>query len=327
MKKILLINFFVILTIIISSELILRNFTNINTLGFEDNLFQSNNNIVIHNKNIKSKVFGIEIFTDSNGFRVPYKEHKYKNKESILILGDSVSFGVGVSENKTIAGLFRKQFNYNIHNSSVAGHNIFTHAKLLPEYLKTIEPEKLLIFLCLNDIYINQGVIKESNLSKSNNNLNKSFISKLKRNYFFTKLNIYFRDKSKLYVFLKSVLSKPQERYYNETYQFYNNEKDLDQFKKYLNEVKLISGNLNTNFIILPYEYQTRTKNCKDEILLPQVKIKDILKELELDYHDLTSDFCEHKTPKNLFLKFDPVHLSEEGHNLVFELISKNNIL
>ena len=38
---------------------------------------------------------------------------------------------------------------------------------------------------------------------------------------------------------------------------------------------------------------------------------------------DLTSNFCEYDNPKKLFLKYDPMHLSPEGHEFVYSLTKK----
>ena len=50
-----------------------------------------------------------------------------------------------------------------------------------------------------------------------------------------------------------------------------------------------------------------------------------MLTELNVNYKDFTENFCEYSNPKSLFYKFDPMHLSEKGHSLVFNLI-KNEI-
>ena len=89
-----------------------------------------------------------------------------------------------------------------------------------------------------------------------------------------------------------------------------------------LNE-KLNRENIDLKVFILPYEFQTR--NCSNENLVPQNKINLILKDLKVYYQDLTNNFCKHSNPKSLFYKFDPMHLSDKGHSLVFNLI-KNEI-
>ena len=76
--------------------------------------------------------------------------------------------------------------------------------------------------------------------------------------------------------------------------------------------------NIKSYVFILPYEFQTR--DCKLEVLLPQTKIKKIAEKIDNNIYDLTSDFCRYKNPKKLYLKYDPMHLSEKGHEFVYSL-------
>ena len=75
--------------------------------------------------------------------------------------------------------------------------------------------------------------------------------------------------------------------------------------------------------IILPYEYQTR--NCSKNVLNPQSKIIEILDTSKINFRDFTNYFCNQKNPNKNFYKFDPMHLSKNGHMLVFEKL-KNEI-
>ena len=58
--------------------------------------------------------------------------------------------------------------------------------------------------------------------------------------------------------------------------------------------------------------------------MFPQKEILNLLYNNKVFSTDLTKNFCE-KEVNDLYLKFDPVHLSEYGHNFVFNLI-KNKI-
>ena len=83
------------------------------------------------------------------------------------------------------------------------------------------------------------------------------------------------------------------------------------------------ANDIDLTVLILPYEFQTRKNNCNEENLFPQTIIKNILISLEIKYKNYTTLFCNQKKPKNLFYKFDPMHLSKDGHNLVFLEILK----
>ena len=96
----------------------------------------------------------------------------------------------------------------------------------------------------------------------------------------------------------------------------------MKNYVSMLNE-KLKRENIFFKIFILPYEFQTR--DCSNQNLIPQNKINRMLTELNVNYKDFTENFCEYSNPKSLFYKFDPMHLSEKGHSLVFNLI-KNEI-
>ena len=71
MKKIILINFFIFISIILILEIIIR-FSNFVGLQGYDNIFYEENNITFSKPNKTFKVFG-KIRSDGNGFRIPLK--------------------------------------------------------------------------------------------------------------------------------------------------------------------------------------------------------------------------------------------------------------
>lgn len=313
MKKIIGYNILIVAIIIILLETSLRLFSSINELGYQKNLFKEDSKITLHNTNIESVVFGNKVFTDNYGFRVPNKKYEYNDlsKKNFLILGDSVSFGVGVDEEKTFIGQIRKKYSkVNLFNSSVTGHNSFDHLNLLEFYYANIKFNKVIIFYCLNDVVSLPGVVIHK--------------SSYKQNYFLSKINIFLRNKSFIYIFLKSKLTNPEKRYYDYILPLYQNEKSIDLTSKAFNKISEFSKNHNLDLtvVILPYKHQVEKNNCPKELLFPQNTIKKILTRSKIKYYDLTDDFCVNNQ-NNLFLKYDPVHLSINGHTLVFKKLDK----
>lgn len=273
---------------------------------------------------MSSIIFGKKIFTDTYGFRVPEKNFKYKGNKKIFVLGDSTSYGVGVAEEKTFIGLIRKKYpNLNIYNTSITGHNIEDHISITRKFKTQLNIDKLIFFLNLNDI--NYGdVVKIQNLKIANDKPN--FINRLKSNYFLVKANFFLRSKSALYVYVKSVFTHPSERHFKMTYNFYKNSENLLNYEKKLNEfIKVAGDNLDLTIIILPWEYQTRNNCSNKDLFLPQDFIANYFKNKKLNYIDFSNDFCKIKS-KDMYLKFDPAHLSEDGHTFVESLIIDNNL-
>ena len=71
MKKIIFINFFTILIIILSLEIIIRFLNIVGLQGYEKEAFYFENGIIFSKPNNTFKVFGKKSKTDKNGFRIP----------------------------------------------------------------------------------------------------------------------------------------------------------------------------------------------------------------------------------------------------------------
>ena len=128
-------------------------------------------------------------------------------------------------------------------------------------------------------------------------------------------------------MWFKGILTDPSARYFKYEYNAYKNKENLKSIENFLNKVKILADKKNIKFeiVILPYEFQTRGDNCSNEYIDPQLLLASILQKISIKFYDYTKYFCENKNPKKLFYKFDPQHLSIDGHRLVFSLL-KNNI-
>ena len=132
--RIVIINILIFTILILFLEFTVRILKISSLQGVEKNLLNFNNEIILNRANNETVVFGKKAFIDKNGFRVPVRNYSYKYDSSYLILGDSVSFGVGVDEDKTFPGILRKNLKINIYNASVVGHNIIDYSFLIENY-------------------------------------------------------------------------------------------------------------------------------------------------------------------------------------------------
>jgi len=332
MKKIIFVNIIIISALFILFEILIRSFNLVSLQGFDKGFFFSENNITLNKPNSTIlKVAGKEVKTDERGFRIPLKGYEFRNNvKSTFILGDSVSFGFGVREKDTFVGILRDQVNTNLINSSVIGHNLESYIYLLNKHINksTEKFDKAIIFLCLNDIHLEQGVVSEDELKKKINYQKDGFFIKFLKNKPFIKMNVFLREKSALFVFLKSISTNSVKRHYEYMRRGYEDNSLLIKYSEYIKEIKTFSdsSNLKINFVLLPYSYQV-VKNCEKQYIEPQTKLKKIFQELNLDLYDFTDDFCSNKDGKNFFLGHDPVHLSNAGHKFVSVLLIKNKII
>ena len=331
MKKIIFVNIIVIFCLIIICEILIRSFNIAGLQGSDKNFFFSENDVILVKPNSLFKVAGKKVKTDNNGFRIPIKNYKFdENKDSILVLGDSVSFGFGVREKETFMGALRDKINFNLLNSSVIGHNLESYIYLLTKYQKETNKKivNAVIFICLNDIHLSQGVILDNVQKKYNKNFEPNKFIKILKNKFFIDINLFLREKSVLFVFLKSIGTNSVKRHYDYMYTSYNNQQLIDKYYKNIIQIKEYSEKkgLKISFVLLPYAYQINN-NCKKQLMMPQNKIKKIFKKANLELNDLSDDFCNNENKKKFFLGFDPVHLSKAGHKFVSKLLIERNII
>ena len=104
--KILFFNLFFLIIILLVLELTVRIFKLSGMQGYQAEILHDK----IHRlkPNTEGETGGVKFYTDNKGFRIPYKNYNYKKADKILFLGDSVTFGVGVKEEDSFVGKYRK---------------------------------------------------------------------------------------------------------------------------------------------------------------------------------------------------------------------------
>ena len=319
MKKVIFINFIILIFIILLLEIFANVLKLSGLMGIQSGLIYNKNGIHYLTPNSTGKVFNKKVFIDNYGFRVPNMNYNYEGKKNVLIIGDSQTFGNGVLEEETFVGMLRDEFkNINFFNSSVPGYQIKHHRENLKRIKDFDNIDKIIYFFTLNDVFdlsnlvtTNKKVIKE-----------KEGDSKLKKIPIINFLNLFLRDKSYLYMYLKGVVSDPSKRWYQSVDNFYSS-KDISLTSNYFQELILFSKKYNSKLyvVILPYEYQTR--NCMSEDFKPQKKITKMLFESKIKFFDFSKEFCNHDNSKKYFYKFDMAHFSISGHKLVHRLINE----
>ena len=248
------------------------------------------------------KVAGVKIRTDENGFRIPTKNYNfYNNQTSVLILGDSVSFGFGVEEEETFVGILRNKFEHNLLNASVIGHNLKSYKFVLKKFFNEEKNiKKIIIFICLNDIIQNQGVLTEAEIKKIRKSQDENIVQKFLKNDFFLKLNFYLRDKSALFVYIKSLsINSVKRGYVNDVRPFYNNQRLINDFSLQIVDIINYSKlkNIPIDFVLLPFAHQLNS-DCKNKILAPQKIIKNIFDKTGHQLYDFTNHFCKNTNNK-----------------------------
>ena len=159
-KKVFLFSIIILFIFIFSLEVVARIFHLADLTGVSKNLIIFDKNIHMNARNIEAIAFSKKVFTDEFGFRIPKKKFNYKDQNSsILILGDSVSFGVGVEEQDTFVGSLRNEFkNLNFFNSSVSGYHLKHYPEIVKKNKKLNGLTEVILFFTLNDISFKKTV-------------------------------------------------------------------------------------------------------------------------------------------------------------------------
>lgn len=314
-KKIFLINLLVTIALIIIIEIFFRFFFNANVQGLSANLINYNNEIFFNNINLKTaKAFGVEIFTDENGYRIPKKQLK-KKINKIFFIGGSITFGPGIKAENTFVEMLNQKNSYGVKNASVIGSNIENNYKILKKIYKTNNDAKFYVSLAFDDF--SDEIIFNKTENEKENIIKDSWVNKLKKYKFITYFNNFLRAKSATYVYLRNTLTKSEIYYYENDLKKFNDVNILnkaniffDKFAKYKNQM---------TFYILPYSQQVNSTNCSKKDIAEKFFIEELTKR-DIKFILLKNDFCLVKDTKKLFLKNDPAHLSKKGHEFVYKI-------
>ena len=244
----------------------------------------------------------------------PFTKHKIR-----LILGDSVTMGIGIANDSTFIGIINNKIDsLGFINLSLIGYSSKDYYQVLKAYLnihKNVELSNVSVFWTLNDIYSNYP----GNISPeiNTNSILQSIIS-------------FLRKHSKTFHLLKNLFFDRAQDYYLYDSKFYNPQYSL--LNESMKDLKMISEicdslNISLELFLLPYEYQIRNFNT-DTIFSPQnnlnLKFKNDIKNGKII--DCRGAFAEYvdESPK-LYLYGDGIHLSEKGHKEMAAFIIRKN--
>ena len=103
----------------------------------------------------KRTVKTYKVFTDENGHRISGKKREKKKDNSVIFLGDSFTYGLGLNYEKTIVGfLENKNINYQLINLAVPGYSPLILKFKLRKLLESgIRPKKIFYLMDLTDVH------------------------------------------------------------------------------------------------------------------------------------------------------------------------------
>ncbi|MDC0141184.1 SGNH/GDSL hydrolase family protein [Pelagibacteraceae bacterium] len=329
MFKIITYNLLILFIFIIFLELILKFFYPIVHGGVYYNI-EDNNKIIpslpdpfILKKNKKfihkSKEFNSIVTSNDYGNRI---SNEIDMPNTLLFLGDSFTFGHGVSDNETFTFLFCTFKNIRCVNLGKSGTDQGSQLEILETYLKNQNPQiykvNLLLFMSCN--LNTSGNDLSANLRRYNDQfkINSQVKTAEKSKTFFNINDSIYSFKNILYKseILKRFINIFISSLKNNLHSCSDTQDLKDAFmatKFYINEITKVVRKNNAKikvYSILPY---FELKNAISKSLL-----KKYLKSYNLNIYNIDS------LAPNDYYKFDG-HLNRNGHIKIFKFLSKIN--
>jgi lysophospholipase L1-like esterase len=251
--------------------------------------------------------FGKQVSIDEYGFRKMSSPAKFE--ASWLILGDSVTFGVGVDTQDLFVEKLQKNFpTVKLWNTAVVGYSLMNYKDVLNHFLASRQDiKKVVMFFTLNDIY---GYLNVRPVQGS----------------YWKKITFYLKQNSKFYMLVKNLLFDRSKKYF--LYDFNLYDQSNPKFKKSMDIIDEMNRSLKQKqidfvVVLLPYEYQIRMK--RDDYLKPQKLVIDKLKRENISYIDAYDYLGKAMNDsRELYLYADAMHFSKTGHEAVYSLLMNN---
>jgi len=260
---------------------------------------------------------GMQAKINSLGCRetgIPF-HHARKNW---LLLGDSVTFGVGVCDDSTFAARLQQRLTgWNVLNCGVIGYSYHEYHKIAAYWLSDsdLHPriDHLTLCFCLNDVYHSV-----SDIDQPGGGLRHLFGDFLR----------WLRAHSRLYIFLKSKCFDRSARYYRFDEQFYSVQNpEFGSCLEALSAIRQLAVDRGVPFeiVLLPYEYQLRPAYQSDQT--PQALLGEQLSRGGIPYRDCLAYFRNSRLkPQSLYLYGDGIHFSSQGHRLMSDYMHETII-
>lgn len=261
-----------------------------------------------------------QYFRGNEFINVKYKFYKYynrsyqnfssKNKDRILILGDSFTFGWLLRDEDTFVYKLQNDFpdKYFI-NSAAGGWGFDDYARFLDNYCKEIKPKKVLIFISnvsndlADSVYSNLYNLEKNSLVEGKNDINK-----FKR----------FLNRTSLYQFILENISVLQLiRSFYVTYYHYFFELKVDK--------KFDKNTIKNNYKVESKIEKVSQKEIKDKIYLNLI-FSEIIKNTEACDADLSVINLAWDNDKRNKLN-DKLNETNKLKFNLFDFYDKNNYL
>ena len=315
-KKNILIPFIVTIAILLVLELVARSvLSSIYNRKFDSSLIQENK--FGSSPGLKPNAYGVvwgkPFHTDEIGARKNSK--KKSGKAKLLIIGDSVTEGVGVNDSSTFANIINDRSDLDVRNISLIGWSVDDYANAIDcVVVQNHDIKDIYLFYCLNDIY---GSHKTKDLPS------------IGHRGILSRINGAMQDRYATYKLIKLYTYQHSAKYFQYDSALYHNKVLVQHTLNSLMHIKTLCDDrhIELRLFIMPYKSQFDNREAEfKNPSEPQLTLEKEFHSLHIHYLDLLpamshAAITTDTHPDDLYLYADEIHLSAKGHIIVANII------
>lgn len=256
--------------------------------------------------NATGTVWGKPFHTDEMGGRKHLKSKRGKKK--VLIIGDSVTEGVGLDDSSTIANLTNDSEEWvdaDVRNISMIGWSSHDYSNVIDHlFAGDTSISEVYLFYCLNDIYGKNAVKDLPPIG------NKGVISEI---------NGWLQDRYATYKMIKLICYSHSDHYYQYDKALYNDPVRVDAAVADIVYIRQVCESHKARFMIMLVPYRSQLEHRGDN--LPQKILIDKFLKNDIQGMDLLRRWPKEDDYSELFLYGDEIHYSALGHSEMMRAI------
>lgn len=328
--KLILFNILVLIVFCILVEVSVRVlFPEVIFLRFDRNFFAEKRYGVSFSfkPNIEGFIWGRKFKTDRFGFPLVSERPIKESDAKILILGDSISFPVGVDTKEGFPYLLERCLeNYRIINASITGYWFGDYFNVLNKLIRRVNFEGIVVSVCLNDsVDLSQVSIKKDITYDRDRLRDIMKQNPFKRFMMNIGYSNFLMQHSKTYVLLKNILFDSSKLFFAADMLEYDKPNKEDFITRNLREINDLAAKNGKWLIFFVFPYRAQF-SASDNDMKAQEMFKRIAKNHSLclvDMYPLIKERIQESNihPEELYLKFDPMHFSAKGHRIIADII------
>lgn len=304
----------------------------LHSMGSDYTLFRAVDGGYAYAPNARGYAHGALFEIDADGFRKFSSTPADHRDKILLVMGDSVTVGVGVQADAIYPALLDKELTSSrVVNAAVSGYGFSDYVVRLRKLLPELRPEGVVLGLCLNDL----SRTSQTNIVAELKDRRKTWDDYVVRypnpiirtlryaddNYL--GVNRYLNRYWLTSIWLKNMFADSPKNHFLAEYAMYERPDAPSRLRDELSAIQTLvrANGAWLQLMVFPYEYQMRVKD--PQLFSPQRLITETAKSLGISILDPIHVMVG-RPSEDLFLYVDPAHFSASGHKIVEQTLREH---